>query len=217
MNKNILFFLFTFVFSYSFLFSQTNSKKNEFWINAGLTSEVLNVNATKVGSFKNRNRIGASLGIERRSYLKEYFSINYGLQVKSFRKSFIFNFSEVFIEDINFHIPILLNYNLKLADKHFANLLLGVNGVLQTPRHAEFSTLDYKTVVKRKVGIFPDLKFGFGYKFLNKRSFEINVLYNMGFFQRNVEIVKYVPSDSSVELWSNGSFVEVEFQFRLSK
>ncbi len=191
--------------------------KNEFWINAGATSELLSVNATEIGSLKNRNRIGASLGIERRSYLQEQFSVNYGFQIKSFRKSFIFNFNEVFIEDINLHIPLLLNYNLKLAEKHFASFLLGLNGIIQTSGQAKFSTSDYQMKVERKAGIFPNLKFGFGYKFLNRRSFAINIHYNMGFIQRKSETVEYVPSESNVELWSDGSFMEVEFQFRLSK
>lgn len=217
MNKNILISLLAFIFSCSFLFSQTSNKKNEYWINAGITSELLSVNATNIGSFKNRNRIGASFGIERRSYLREHFSINYGLQIKSFRKSFIFNFNEVFIKDINLHIPVLLNYNLKLAKKHFASFLLGLNGVIQTSGQAEFSTSNYQMEVERKAGVFPTLKFGFGYQFLNRRSFAVNMHYNMGFIQSRSEIVEYVPAESSVELWSDASFVEVEFQFRLSK
>ena len=217
MNKCILTALIALVFSYSFLFGQTHHKKNELWVNAGITSELLSVNATNIGSFKNRNRIGASFGIERRSYLKEQLSINYGLQIKSFRKSFIFNFNEVFITDINLHIPVTINYNLKLDEKHFANFLLGVNGVVQTTKHAEFSSSDYQTEFERKAGIFPNLKFGFGYKFLNRRSFAINIHYNMGFFQRKIETVTYVPAQSSVQLESDGSFVEIEFQFRLTR
>lgn len=39
----------------------------------------------------------------------------------------------------------------------------------------------------------------------------------MVIFQRNAEIVKYLPSDSRVQLPSSGSFVEIEFQLSLSK
>lgn len=205
------------LFAIPFLYGQNVSNRTEFWVNTGITSELLSVNATELGSFKNRNRLGASLGIEARSSLRKGFSLNYGLQVKSFRKSYIFNAREVFIQDLNLYIPIVLNYNLKITDKNYVNVLLGLNGIIQTPRYAYFATNDYQIEVKRKVGIFPNLKFGFGYKFLNKRSFEINAIYNMGFFQRNIEIVNYLPAESRVELKSNGSFVEIEFQFRLSK
>jgi len=43
------------------------------------------------------------------------------------------------------------------------------------------------------------------------------LLYNMGFFQRKVENVKYIPSDSDVRLENNGSYVELEFKFRINK
>ncbi len=39
----------------------------------------------------------------------------------------------------------------------------------------------------------------------------------MGFFQRKIETVKYIPSDSNVRLENNGSFIELEFIFRINK
>src|SRR5690554_1494137 len=86
-SKNLI-ILFICMISSSTLQCQIESK-NEFWISTGITSELLSVNSTNVGSFKNRNRIGASIGIERRSYLNKKFNINYGIQVKSFRKSYV--------------------------------------------------------------------------------------------------------------------------------
>ena len=201
----------------TFLLYSQNRGKSEFWVNTGITSELLSVNATNVGSFENRNRVGASFGIEKRSYLNENFNINYGIQVKSFRKSFVFNPIEVFIEDIHLFIPVLLNYHLKMHENHYGNFLMGLNGVLHTLGEASYSSMDYQVHIERKTGIFPNLVTGFGYKFNKKRSFEINVLYNMGFFQRKVEEVKYLPADTNVRLKNNGSFFELEFKYRLSK
>lgn len=191
--------------------------EKEFWMNIGVTTELLSVNATNVGNFKNRNRIGASIGIERRHYLNESFNINYGIHIKSFRKSFVFNPNEVFIEDLNLCIPILLNYHLKFNKHHFGNINMGLNGVVYTASKASYSTLDYEVQVERRTGIFPNLVIGFGYKYSRKKSFEVNLLYNMDFFQRKVEIVRYVPSNSDVRLENNGSFVELEFKFRINK
>ncbi|WP_107038978.1 porin family protein [Brumimicrobium mesophilum] len=192
-----------------------SSTKNELWINASLTSELFSVSPTEIGSFKNRNRIGASLGIESRKKINDNFSLNYGIQVKSFRKSFILNPSEVFINEINLHIPILLNYNLKLAKKHFANFKMGINGVLQGNVDSHITSDKFDIRIIKNLGIFPNLKFGFGYKFSGKRSFEVNVLYNMGFFEQGTEIVQYLPSETYVETSINGSFVELEFQYKL--
>ena len=191
--------------------------KNEFWISTGITSELLSVNATNEGSFKNRNRIGASIGVERRSNLNETFNINYGIHIKSFRKSFVFSPNEVFLEDKHLCIPILFNYHLKLNKNHFGNFIMGLNGVVYAEGEASYSSLDYQVQLERKTGIFPNLVLGFGYKFMRNKSFEVNVLYNMGFFQRKVEYVKYIPSDSEVRLENNGSFVELEIKFRISK
>lgn len=198
------------------LYSQSESK-NEFWISTGITSELLSVNATNVGSFKNRNRIGASIGVERRSYLNKTFNINYGIHIKSFRKSFVFSPNEIFIEDIHLCIPVLFNYHLQFNKIHFGNFLMGLNGVAYTASEASYSTLDYEVQVERKNGIYPNLVLGFGYKFKRNKSFEVNLLYNMGFFQRKVETVRHVPSSSDVKLDNNGSFVELEFKFRVNK
>jgi len=214
-NKSIVLLFLNMVYSTS-LKSQIKPE-NEFWISSGITSELLSVNATNVGNFKNRNRIGASIGIERRHYLNESFNINYGIHIKSFRKSFVFKPNEVFIEDLNLCIPVLLNYHLKFNKHHFGNFSMGLNGVVYTAGKASYSTLDYEVQVERRTGIFPNLVIGFGYKFLRKKSFEVNLLYNMGFFQRKVEIVRYVPSNSDVRLENNGSFVELEFKFRINK
>lgn len=214
-SKN-LYILFLYIICSNILQGQIESK-NEFWISAGITSELLSVNATNVGGFKNRNRIGASIGIERRNYLNEKFNINYGIQIKSFRKSFVFSPNEVFIEDLHLCIPVLFNYHLQFNKIHFGNFLLGLNGVVYTAGEASYSTLDYEVKVERRTGIFPNLVIGFGYKFLRKKSFEVNLLYNMGFFQRKVETVRYVPSNSDVRLENNGSFVELEFKFRINK
>jgi len=214
-SKNLI-ILFICMISSSTLQCQIESK-NEFWISTGITSELLSVNSTNVGSFKNRNRIGASIGIERRSYLNKKFNINYGIQVKSFRKSYVFSPNEVFIEDLNLCIPVLFNYHLELNKHHFGNFNMGLNGVVSTVDKASYSTLDYEVQIERRTGIFPNLVIGFGYKFIRKISFEINLLYNMGFFQRKVETVWYVPSNSDVRLENNGSFVELEFKFRINK
>lgn len=214
MNNKYLLFLLLYFFFISTIFSQS-STKNEVWFNSSLTSEMFNVSATEIGSLKNRNRIGASLGMELRKQLNESLSIDFGLQIKSFRKSFIFNIIEVFIEDINLHIPLLLNYNLKLTKKHFANFKMGINGTLQMNQSAEFSVNQYSIEVAKKSGFFPNLKFGFGYKFESKRSFEVNLLYNMGFFQRNNEIIEHLPSETIVKSSTNGSFIELELQYKL--
>lgn len=214
-NKHLILLLLNLMFN-TFLMSQMGLKK-EFWISAGITSEVLSVNATNIGSFKNRNRIGASIGIERRNYFNENFNINYGLHVKSFRKSFVFNSNEVFIEDLHLCIPVILNYHLQLNDSHFGNFFMGLNGIVYAAGEALYSTLDYQVQVERKKGVFPNLVFGFGYKFLKKKSFEINLHYNMGFFQTKVETVKYLPSESDVKIENNGSFVEIELKFRINK
>ena len=214
LNKN-LFILFLFIIGSYNLHGQTESK-NEFWMSTGITSTLLSVNATNVGSFKNRNRVGASMGIERRSYLSKRFNINYGIQVKYFRKSFIFNLNEVFIEDLNLCIPVLFNYHLKLNKHHFGNFNLGLNGIVYTVGEALYSNLDYKVQIERRTGIFPNLVIGFGYKVMQKRSFEINLLYNLDFFQRKIETVTYVPAASNVRLENNGTFVELEFKFRIS-
>lgn len=206
--------LLVFIFFIHDLYSQ-NKTKNELWINSSLTSEVFKVTTVKLGNLENRNRIGASIGFEIRSYMNETFILSYGLQIKSFRKSFILNSSEVFIEDLNLHFPLLLNYNLKLAKKHFFNFKMGLNGVLQTYQSATFSNLDYNIAVYRNLGFYPDLKFGFGYKFLNKKSIEVNFMYNMGFFEKNTEIIEYIPLESIVKTSTNGSFVEIELQYRL--
>jgi len=192
-----------------------SSSNNELWINGSLTSEMFSASTTEIGSLKNRNRIGASLGIESRKKINDNFSLNYGMQVKSFRKSFIFNASEVFIDDINLRIPVLLNYNLKLAKKHFANFKMGINGVLQGNVDSQITSDQYDIKIIKNLGLFPNLKFGFGYKFSGKRDFEVNVLYNMGFFQRGTEIVEYLPSETFDETSMNGSFVELEFQDRI--
>ncbi len=214
-SKNLI-ILFICLISSSTLQCQIESK-NEFWLSTGITHELLSVNATNIGSFKNRNRIGASIGIERRSYLNETLNINYGIHVKSFRKSFVFNTKEVFLEDLNLCIPVLFNYHLKLNKNHFGNFTMGLNGVVYTAGKASYASLDYEVELERKTGIFPNLVMGFGYKFMRKKTIEINLLYNMGFFQRKVENVKYIPSDSDVRLENNGSFVEIEFKFRISK
>ena len=216
MSSKNLFILFVCIVWGSTLQGQIESK-NEFWISSGFTSELLSVNATNVGSFKNRNRIGASIGIERRNYLNEKFNINCGIQVKSFRKSFVFNFNEVFIEDLQLCIPVLFNYHLQFNKIHFGNFIMGLNGVVYRAGEASYSTLDYEVQIERRSGIFPNVVLGFGYKFKRNKSFEVNLLYNMGFFQRKVEYVKYIPSDSDVMLENNGSFVEIEFKFRINK
>lgn len=123
-SKNLFILILLPICSYT-LYSQSESK-NEFWLSTGITSELLSVSATNIGSFKNRNRIGASIGIERRSYLNETFNINYGIHVKSFRKSFMFNTKEVFLEDLNLCVPVLFNYHLKLNKHHFGNFIMGL-------------------------------------------------------------------------------------------
>lgn len=214
-NKNLFILLLFSICSYT-LYGQSESK-NEFWLSTGITSELLSVNATNVGSFKNRNRLGTSIGIERRNYFNEKFNINYGIHIKSFRKSYVLSPNEVFIEDLNLCIPVLFNYHLKLNKNHFGNFIMGLNGVVYTTGKASYSSLDYEVELERKTGIFPNLVMGFGYKFMREKTIEINLLYNMGFFQRKVENVKYIPSDSDVRLENNGSFVEIEFKFRINK
>jgi len=178
---------------------------------------MFSINVTEKNHFKNRKRIGASIGIEYRKSLADNFSLDFGFQVKSFRKSFIFNTNEIFIEDLNLQVPILMNYQLKMAETHFLNFKLGLNGVIQTYQFAEFSSLDYAVELYRKPGIFPNIKLGFGYKLAQKKSFEINLLYNMGFLNKNREIVNYTPLKTAVTSFSNGSFVELEIQYRLMK
>ena len=155
-NKFIVLLLF--LTATSFLIAQ-KKMMHEIWIGTGTTKEVLALNPTELGSFKNRNRLGASFGLEGRSYLNEYFSINYGLHLKSFRKSFILNFREVFIQDIHICIPVLFHYRLPLKENHFTNLFLGFNGVIYATSNASYSSNDYDILINRQKGIFPNLVF----------------------------------------------------------
>jgi len=191
--------------------------KSALWVNYSITSDAFSINVPVDGELRGRRRIGASLGVEIRRSLKDDFSLDYGFQIKSFRKSFVFNTKEVFIEDLNLHFPLLMNYNLKLAAKHYLNFKMGFNGILQTYQSAEFSDDNYKVELYRNPGFFPNIKLGFGYKFSQERAFEVNALYNMGFLQRNNEIINHISSGTIVNTATNGSFVELEIQFRLSK
>src|SRR5690606_5250440 len=121
------------------------------------------------------------------------------------------------ITDINFHTPILAKYLIQINKNQFLSLKMGLNGVFQVDQATLVSTNDYSFEITRNLGYFPNIKFGFGYQWIGKHSFDINLLSNFGFIDNKQTIFNYKPTNSFVTTESNGSFVELEIQYWLKR
>jgi hypothetical protein len=212
--KNLTLAIILLIFHYN---ASAQIDNSSVWINHSITTDPIKVMVTKQGDLNIKNRFGASLGIEFRKPLSQSFKLTYGIQFKSFRQSYIFGNKEMLIMDLNFHTPLLGTYCIKLKKSQALSFKLGFNGIFQANQKSSISTLDYSFEINRNAGYFPNVKFGFGFQSIKRRTFEVNLLSNLGFINNKKTIYHSKSTNSFEKTESNGSFVELEVQFKFNK
>jgi hypothetical protein len=106
---------------------------------------------------------------------------------------------------------------LQINKEQFLNLKFGFNGTFQVEQATSISNSDYSFEIIRLLGYFPNVKFGIGNQWAGKRSFEINLMSNLGFINNKKTILNYKPTNSFITSESNSSFLELEIQFWLKR